>query len=396
MTELLLVADPNERSFQGVTKRSFACEILEALLLAVLAGYGWGLYEEFIPLSLLLAAAWSIAPNRLWAGAVAVVYYCTASRGLPLGAATYFEMNLASGVVLWVAGCCLLAVPYAVLWSKTPIRKFLAFPLILAIVSVPPFGVFGWTNPLITAGVILPGTGFAGLIITSFIVAVLAWMPRVYIGVGFIVAALFFVPESQIQVAAGWDGINTNERFETGNADHLKTFIRQQNQVNQVRTSEGKKVLFPESAAGLWTDATEKLWKDNPPAKPVFIGAEVLAVQGFDNALIAITPEGSEVLYRQRMPVPISMYQPWGEDGTNAYWFADPVVEIAGEKVGVLICYESLLVWPVVHSAMSADYLVSIGNFWWAKDTSIPAIQNASMKAWAALFNLPLVTALNG
>lgn len=395
MNNFSVVTDPTAQVEAGVTKRSFACVILEALLLAVIAGYGWGTFEDFIPLSLLLAAAWSIAPNRFWAGAVAVVYYCTASRGLPIGAATYFEMNLASGVVLWVAGCCLLAIPFALLWSKSSIKKFLAFPLVLVIVSVPPFGVFGWTNPLVTAGVIFPGTGLAGLAITAFLVAVLAWMPRVYMGVGFIVAALFFVPDSESRIPAGWEGVNTSERFETGNADHVKTFLRQQEQVNQVRIAEGEKVLFPESAAGLWTDATAKLWRDNPPIKPVFIGAEVLAGEGLDNALIAIRSEGFEVLYKQRMPVPISMYRPWDERSTNAYWFADPVVDIAGDKAGILICYESLLVWPVLHSAMSADYLVSIGNFWWAKDTSIPAIQSASMKAWAALFNLPLVTASN-
>jgi hypothetical protein len=39
--------------------------------------------------------------------------------------------------------------------------------------------------------------------------------------------------------------------------------------------------------------------------------------------------------------------------------------------------------------------IVAAGNGWWTSGTSIIAIQNASTTAWARLFDLPLVTALN-
>ena len=62
----------------------------------------------------------------------------------------------------------------------------------------------------------------------------------------------------------------------------------------------------------------------------------------------------------------------------------------------MLICYEQLLIWPILQSALhKPDVIIAIGNGWWATGTSIPEIQLASMKAWARLFGLPLATAFN-
>jgi apolipoprotein N-acyltransferase len=101
------------------------------------------------------------------------------------------------------------------------------------------------------------------------------------------------------------------------------------------------------------------------------------------------------------MPVPVSMWQPWlawtGQGGgARASFFGNPVVEVAGRRVAPLICYEQLLVWPVLQSMLySPDVVVAIGNDWWTADTSILAIQRASTQAWARLFGLPLVLAFN-
>jgi hypothetical protein len=62
----------------------------------------------------------------------------------------------------------------------------------------------------------------------------------------------------------------------------------------------------------------------------------------------------------------------------------------------VLICYEQLLLWPVLQSMLhSPTAIVAPGNGWWTAGTSIVAIQNASVMAWARLFGLPIVTAFN-
>ncbi|TIT10619.1 MAG: hypothetical protein E5W85_18635 [Mesorhizobium sp.] len=82
--------------------------------------------------------------------------------------------------------------------------------------------------------------------------------------------------------------------------------------------------------------------------------------------------------------------------GARAHLFANSVVELAGRRIAPLICYEQLLVWPVLQSVLHApDAIVAVGNGWWATGTSIADIQNASTIAWARLFRLPLVTAFN-
>lgn len=389
-----LVTDPTARAVPGITKL-FACEKTVSAFLAMLAGFGWGVDIDFMPLSLLLAAAWSLAPCRLWAALVAVVYYCTASRGLPIGTATYFEVGLFSGVVLWVAGCSLLAIPFGALWRQSKKHKAALFPFVLLIVSIPPFGVVGWTNPLTSAGLLFPGTGLLGLLLVVLIASLLVLKPYFSFGLVPVVLVLIFIPQPKAVEPDGWAGISTSERFDTGSANHLETYFRQQRLLQLANDEQRKIVLFPESAAGLWSNSASDLWINSLANKTVFIGAEVPTGTSYDNALVRVNSEGSQVLYKQRMPVPISMYQPWAETGANAYWFADPVVKIGEAKAGVLICYESLLVWPVIHSAVQADFLISVGNFWWAKDTSIPKIQSSALLAWSALFDLPLVSAAN-
>ncbi|CCV16599.1 Conjugal transfer protein traB (fragment) [Mesorhizobium sp. STM 4661] len=133
----------------------------------------------------------------------------------------------------------------------------------------------------------------------------------------------------------------------------------------------------------------------------VIAGAAVVDQDGYDNVMMRISAEGSEVLYRQRMPVPVSMWQPWlawvGQgSGARAHVFANPVVDVAGVKVAPLICYEQLIVWPVLQSMLRRpDVIVATGNGWWTGDTNILAIEKASAQAWASLFGLPLVLALN-
>jgi hypothetical protein len=71
-------------------------------------------------------------------------------------------------------------------------------------------------------------------------------------------------------------------------------------------------------------------------------------------------------------------------------------IDIAGERVAFLICYEQLLVWPILQSAIERPTLiVGMANQYWVRNTNIPAAQRASMKAWARLFALPLLISEN-
>lgn len=149
---------------------------------------------------------------------------------------------------------------------------------------------------------------------------------------------------------------------------------------------------------GIWTPTTEALWRTYLAGVPVIVlgGGVVLQNRGYENLMITVTSEGSDELYRQRMPVPASMWQPWTNQGAEATLFHDAVVDLDGRRIAILLCYEQLLVWPVLHSAlMQPDIVVATGNAWWTGSTNILPIQRAASVARTRLFNLPLTMAYN-
>jgi apolipoprotein N-acyltransferase len=266
--------------------------------------------------------------------------------------------------------------------------------------ALPPFGVVGWAHPLTAAGVLFPGLGWVGLGLTVAVVLLLAsWRPVpasvavALLGVPMAMATAPAVPD------ASWQGLTTHFRFDSGTRDYLEDYRRQLALHRLIRTTTAPVVVLPETAGGRWGAATRALWL--PLAgelgdRSVLLGAELPAGPGYDNVLIALDATGDRVVYRQRMPVPVSMWKPWVSDGAAAHWFATPVFELRQQRVAAFICYEQLLVWPVLHSlAYRPDVLVAIGNSWWAAGTSIPSIQTDTMEAWARLFDVPLVAAFN-
>ena len=69
---------------------------------------------------------------------------------------------------------------------------------------------------------------------------------------------------------------------------------------------------------------------------------------------------------------------------------------LGGGSKAILLCYEQLITWPILHSMMhKPDILVGTGNGWWTEGTSIVAIQRANAIAWAKLFAVPLVLSFN-
>jgi predicted amidohydrolase len=181
---------------------------------------------------------------------------------------------------------------------------------------------------------------------------------------------------------------------------------RQRDLIATVRNpaSDGARfVALPESALGFWTPTVERVWAGalREGDATVIAGAALLDAEGYDNVLVAIDGKGGRILYRERMPVPGSMWQPWrswfGESGgAGANFFANPVVSIGAGRAAPLICYEQLIVWPIVQSMLhDPDFVVAVGNGWWTEGTSIVAIQRATTTAWAKLFAKPLVIAFN-
>ncbi|MVA99965.1 conjugal transfer protein TraB [Nitratireductor sp. CAU 1489] len=367
----------------------------------ITGAFGWSGHPLAFAVGIAFPALWAFAPSRTVAGLVALAHFLGASRGLPVGASIFFGAQLAIGLGLWLAASLMFVAVHAALWtSRGGWRRPVRYATAAVLMSVPPFGIVGWAHPITAAGVLFPGWAWFGLAATAALL--LAMTTRIWpIAAG--VAALAFAWSASSWTPPvepeGWRGIDTRFRFEQPGqyADYRQ-------QVSTIRlvgaaAGDGARVaILPESAVGLWSATTERLWTRELSSLDIMVngGAAIVDPVGYDNVMIGVSGKGAEILYSERMPVPVSMWQPWTTGGAHARFFANPVFEFAGLKVAPLICYEQLIIWPVIQSMLHApDVIVATGNAWWTGNTNIVAIQRSSAQAWASLFGLPLVMAFN-
>ncbi|MEE9926410.1 MAG: conjugal transfer protein TraB [Brucella anthropi] len=391
------------RSSPSIPKHLHAVLLIGA---AIASGWvGWSGEVLLLPVALIFPALWAHAPSRPVAAMVSAGYFLAASRGLPQGVASFYEADLWPGLLLWLAASASFIGVHAALWTRLPGKGRAACYLAAAVLmGLPPFGVTGWAHPVTAAGVLFPGWGWWGV---GAAAAGLASMTSLYWPVATIALTGFWLWSAatwtQPVVPEGWTGVDLEHGQSLGrdgSLDHHRDLIA------TVRRQAGQKsrvILLPESALGFWTPTVARLWKDGLRDLDVTViaGAAVIDASGYDNVMVAVSAGEARILYRERMPVPVSMWQPWrvwtGQGGgARAHLFANPIVDLAGARIAPLICYEQLILWPALQSMLHApDIIAATGNGWWTAGTSIVAIQRASATAWARLFDRPLVTAFN-
>jgi len=371
----------------------------------VLGAIAWSGHVLALPLALAFPALWAFAPTRTASAAVSAGYFLAASRGLPQGVVKFYGSDFSIGIALWIGAAAAFVLVNTVLWQKRPgWGRAAGYGLAALLMSVPPFGIVGWAGPITAAGVLFPGWGWWGLAATAVILLGMTtrwWPATAIVAIGFWAwsGANWIAPAPP----AGWVGLDTRLGSALGRTPDLAQSAVLLQRARQAAASGARVVVLPESAAGLWTLTASMFWMDGIRGAGITViaGAAIVDRRGYDNAMMEIGEGQARKLYGERMPVPVSMWQPWlawiGQDGgARASFFGDPVVMSAGRRVAPLICYEQLLVWPVLQSMLnSPDMIVAIGNDWWTADTSILGIQKASTQAWAKLFALPLVLAFN-
>jgi hypothetical protein len=378
--------------------------ILIALSIAV-GTVGWSGNMLALPVAMFFPLLWAKSPTRVVAAVVSGGYFLAASRGLPQGVANFYASDLWPGLLLWIVASLAFVVVHTTLWTDRPGKgRALRYVAAAVLMAVPPFGIAGWAHPITAAGVLFPGWGWFGLGATAILLVIMTgrrWQIAVAVLGGLYVwSATTWTPSN---VPNAWAGVDLELGKNLGRDASLE---QQRDLIATVKRAAGdgaRIVVLPESSLGFWTPTVERLWQTELANSHVTViaGAAVIERAGYDNVLVAISSDGGRVLYHQRVPVPASMWQPWlawsGQDGgARAGFFTNPVVELGGQRIAPLICYEQLIVWPVLQSMLhKPDMIVAAGNGWWTSGTSIIAIQNASTTAWARLFDLPLVTAFN-
>jgi len=366
---------------------------------------GWSGEPRLLPAAMLFPWLWSLAPTRMAAALVAVGYFLAASRGLPQGVANFYGSGFAAGIGLWIAASSLFVVTHTLAWNARPGKgRVICYAIAAIVLSVPPIGIVGWAHPITAAGILFPGWKWLGLAAAAIGLLVLTtrFRPIAILTLGglWIWSAAHWTAPSLPQ---GWIGVDTkfggSNGAYAGYQQHFETIGR----VWEEARGGASVIVLPESALGVWTPTIERLWTRTLEELDVTVygGAVMVDRTGYDNVMLDFTGQRAVVRYRERMPVPVSMWQPWlslmgAPAGARADVFANPVVSVRGVRAATLICYEQLLVWPALQSALgSPDVLVAPANGWWTAGTNIVTIQIAATTAWARLFDLPLVMAVN-
>ncbi len=366
---------------------------------------GWSGEPSLLPAAMAFPGIWSLARTRWQASAVSSAYFLAASSGLPQGVATFYAADLWPGLLLWLMASTSFVTVHTIVWTGSSGWKRACCYLVACLVmAIPPFGITGWASPLTAAGALFAGWCWLGLIATAAGLA--AMTTRLRPAAAVTIAGFWLwsaATWTDIEIPNDWRGVE----LEMGSALGRDAGLAQQRDllamVARAQANQVDVVILPEGALGFWTPTVERLWRRALAGNDVTIlaGASVADASGYDNVLVQIGRAESRILYRQRMPVPIAMWQPWrtwvGQNGgAHAHAFQPADQMVGATRVAVLICYEQLLVWPVLQSMSGApDIVVAIGNGWWTSGTSIVDVQRAAVLAWARLFAKPVVFSFN-
>jgi hypothetical protein len=323
MTHGILGRSPRPASSVGLVPSSpFFPEYLWGITLVVTAafvgGIAWSGHTLTLPLAFVFPALWSWSPSRQIAALVSLGYFLAASRGLPRGVANYYASDLWPGLLLWLAASTSFVGVHAALWTEKRgcWRSGRGYLLAAVLMGLPPFGIIGWANPLIAAGVLFPGWGWWGLAGAAAGLAMMAsrFWPAAAIALG---AFWLWSAATLAHTGApkGWKGVDLEwgkSLGRDGSLDHQRDLIA----LVLREAGEGSRVvILPESALGFWTPTMERLWRAGLKGSDISVvaGAAIVDAQGYDNVMVAISAETAHVIYRERMPVPVSMWQPWLE-----------------------------------------------------------------------------------
>ncbi len=346
-------------------------------------------------------------------------YHLATTYGLIKGTDDFFpHAGLALGVAFWIGTSIAFALPY-LLYRPISTRLPAGVGSVVALLVtstlstiLPPLGLIGWTSPWIGA----VRDGWLGILLVVLAVWDIGWVSatkdrpwEAWIAPATIcawVAAIgLAVPAAHSPaVPEGWTAISTNGGHLTGLSQVQESMKLVPEVLHRLRTGS-RVVLLPETVAGAWYAGTRAIWQPvirytaTHPGTAVLVGAAVPIPhsRGLTDALVDIHG-GRETILPDRIPVPFSMWHPWQPEGSfRMRVFGKPeVATVDGLRVGYLICYEQLLMWPALDLyPHRIRVLLAPANDWWAEGTDIPAIQRASASAWGRFLGAPVLFAVN-
>ena len=395
-------------------------------------------YPIGITASILMPALALRTESRRAAYKSALSYYAGALWPLIPGAKNFFgpHVPLFVAVALWAVAALLVALPWLLVWSADVRQALWRAPVGLALTIVPPLGIIGWASPLTAAGFLFPATGWCGLFACALVTGAFAvWPKRTAFSALAIAGVANLIHPTEPPPPTGWKAIDTHFGPIAHHAPEPLAEYRAAEEIQQeALAAQASVVVFPETVVPYWTASTDEFWEQTlaeltASGKTILVGARVptaapashrlydfraeLAV--LQNTSVVVIPPAAHydqwsppyfnavvirgaqrAIFEQRIPVPVAMWNPF-RPGSAPLRLAGPaVLPVAGKRVAILICYEQLIVWPVVTSMLrEPEILVGVANDYWAVGTTIPRFQRSAVQSWARLFRIPYVLAVN-
>lgn len=337
--------------------------------------------------------------SRSKAAVVAFAYFGVASWPLLAAAASF---GIAAPPLVWLMASVILVAPWLALWSSNRKQCMWRCPLALSLSAVPPIGLINWASPLISAGVILPGSEWFGLTAIALLPGLLLHRAARFQTAVVALLACAGTNFGYVQPKQPHSFATLSTNFGNPTTAESRLQVEEQLQAAALRANAAV-VIFPEAIVRRWSNATEAFWEPtiqrlHVAGRTALIGAGV-SIHGSDayqNELIAVGTDAPPA-FIQRIPVPLGMWNPFATEGSVPLNLSGSgTLTLRGEKAAVLICYEQLLVWPILHSTSEKpNLLIGVANEFWTSRTSIPTTQRACLRAWSRLFKLPVLTATN-
>ncbi len=303
-------------------------------------------------------------------------------------------------LTLWLVSTAVLTAPWLWLIFAPRTKTEWAFPIGLCLTAMLPTGV---VNPLTVAGVLFPGLGWAGLAITILVFATISKYTGRTLAAALILNTICYVSHPDAPTTHGvWEAHQT----QLGGSEITRETPQQlYRAVSYVQTSaaESKSEIqvYPEAIISHWTPIADEFWDDTftdlrAHHQTILFGAEQNTGHRGQYLNEILVRGEYTATYQQRIPIPYAMWRPWDHKGVPMYYFGPATLTVGRWKAAPVICYEQLLMAPVLISMThNPNVIVSIANDYWTNGTPIAEIQQSAITSWSRLFRVPLVSATN-
>jgi predicted amidohydrolase len=368
---------------------------------------------------------------RCYTGAAG--YYGGALWPLAVGAKNFFgpDVSALGATSFWAVCGLLLALPYALFWTHKTKHLIWRAPSAILIGVIPPLGLIGFASPLTASGFLFPAWSWAGLALSLCGCGLVAAHPRYSIpGLTAVAVVANLLSPGDRRPPLDWQAVDTHfGAISHGPASPLREYLAALEIQGQAAASSARVVVFPESVVPRWTASTDLFWKPTidrlrQNGKVMLIGSLIpqsLTVRNdyFGTAVGLLGAAGSAPpalekeqpfyylnaaiirgaqsgVFVQRVPVPVSVWKPLGHGGAPLRLASASVVQLAGQRAAILICYEQVIPWTALTAALARPTLfVGMANDHWASGTTIPEWQALCLRAWSRLFFTPYLLAVN-